>query len=216
MHQQIRLNDKRRLRTRFNRWFMVISTLISSVLVFSLPQRRHRACNQNHDGPKRLCLLVGSLRITNSCKLTYEGVFRVFHTYSRKSKRIHVTPSPRRCSVEFAEITGCLNGGPRTRIYTCACICTVYLSCTCGLSTCVGIRRTSIRVSRFAIATCSPSCPLFPVRCVQLPCPTNNPIYTPDYSGNRGRFSTLSLPRLPGLLPLSDLPELLFLRACAD
>jgi len=75
------------------------------------------------------------------------------------------------------------------------------------LSTCVGIRRTSIRVSRFAIATCNPSCPLFPVRCVQFPCPTNNPIYTPDYSGNRGRFSTLSLPRLPGLLPLSDLLE---------
>jgi len=94
----------------------------------------------------------------------------------------------------------------------------VYARCICvhvRLSTCVGIRRTSIRVSRFAIATCSPSCPLFPVRCVQLPCPTNNPIYTPDYSGNRGRFSTLSLPHLPGLLPLSDLLEPLSLRACA-
>lgn len=49
-------------------------------------------------------------------------------------------------------------------------------------STCADIR-TSIRVSRFAVAMYSPSHPLFSARRVQFPCP-NNPIYTLDYSGN--------------------------------
>lgn len=67
-------------------------------------------------------------------------------------------------------------------------------------STCADIR-TSIRVSRFAIATYSPSHPLFSARRVQFPCP-NNPIYTLDYSGNlrgiEGGFQPSPFPRLPG------------------
>lgn len=75
-------------------------------------------------------------------------------------------------------------------------------------STCADIR-ASIRVSRFAIATCSPPpVPPFLLAAVQFPCPTNNPIYTPDYSGNRRGTERVAFnPLLSSstwLLPLSE------------
>lgn len=40
------------------------------------------------DGPERLCLLVESLRITNSGKLTYEDVFPAYPVPIRENPRV--------------------------------------------------------------------------------------------------------------------------------
>jgi len=120
--------------------------------------------------------------------------------------KIHAYSCNSTSMVEFAEITECLNGWS-VYVYLYACVYMyIYAQCIYRTHATEYVRKYSRVYTCFPFRYCTrnPSCPLFPVR-IQFPCPTNNPIYTPDYSGNyrwnRGRLSTLSLPLLPGCCP---------------
>lgn len=214
----MKLVNNRSLCARIIRCFVVTSTSISTV--FSFPQRRHRACSRNRwwPGTTLFARRVSTYRKLGQTHIR-EHILRVSRTYSRKSARIHVTPPPRLRRRNLPEITGCSNGWPMyAYLYV-----RIYARCICRARATGYVRgylRVHIRVSRFSIATCSPSCPLYPARRVQFPCPTNNPIYTPDYSGNRrGTERVAANPLFSSstwLLPLSDPLEPHLLRACAD
>jgi len=173
---------------------------------------RGRKPRRLHVEPRleRLCLLIWSPRSGEFVQTHVRG--RVRPPYLSENPRVFMQLHLRSWDVEFAaEIT---NEGVRTS--PCAPVCAFVHTArsplsvrTCALAACVTeYMYECSRVYVFSallfecIVSPAPSLPSLPplFGFVQFPCPTDNPIYTPDYSGKRGESRvafTLSL-LLPG------------------
>lgn len=202
--------------------FSLLSASIFNIFLLLFPLLQRWVCVAKTTGPEWFCLFIWSLCTTKSCKLTYEGGTSSVSIW--KSARIHATPAPWLWICSQNHGRRCLNEFMYAYLYMYAHTYTCTLPRVCCVCICCMRDQVHVRVfahlcvSRFAIAMYSlPRLP-FSIRRVQFPCPTNNPIYTPDYSGKRGepRVAFNFLPSSTWSLPLSNLLEPLFLCACID